>query len=130
MGFITKNGIQNLSKKNVALVLCIWIISAVILAGITVGVTDIQNAVVNEKNGDIAFCYFKLSLTNTIESTKNTLSREAKRANQDYAKKAISRAIFYKNDTLSREAWNCSAKYALGTGFSNFINYVHKSMKR
>ena len=45
----------------------------------------------------------------------------SKRANQDYAKKAISRALEYRNNIFGYVGWTSSIRFAPGAGLSNWI---------
>ena len=64
----------------------------------------------------------EMVLTNAANSAKQAIARETRRANQDYAQKAIAAAISSRNNTFATTAWASSARFAVGTGFSNGVN--------
>ena len=59
------------------------------------------------------------TLTTTITTLKKTIAREARRANQTYAQKAVSSAVSYAGNILSTTAWSSSVKFAAGCGIAN-----------
>ena len=61
------------------------------------------------------------ALTDAIKSTKNTLAREARRANQQYAQKVITTSINNRNNTLKFAACVSSLRYAGGAFVSSNI---------
>ena len=60
-------------------------------------------------------------LTNAIKSTKKTILRESRRANQKYAQKQISKAIAYRNNLLSSKALGGSIMFTATSFASNGI---------
>ena len=60
-------------------------------------------------------------LTNAIKSTKKTILRESRRANQKYAQKTISKAIAYRNNLLSYKALGGSIMFTATSFASNAI---------
>lgn len=61
----------------------------------------------------------KMVLSNAAKSTKQTIVREMRRANQKYAQKVIAAAISSRNDLFVNTALVASARFAAGTGVSN-----------
>ena len=62
-----------------------------------------------------------MTLTNTARSAAKTIEREARRANQQYAQKAITAAVSYRNEVFASAAWSGSIKFAAATGVSSGI---------
>ena len=60
-----------------------------------------------------------MALTNVVESAKSTIAREARRANQKYAQKAIASAITYRNKVVANKVWEGIAKFTTGSVVSN-----------
>ena len=70
----------------------------------------------------------KMVLSNAIKSTKQTIVRENRRANQKYAQKVIETTIRSRNNTLASTAVVSSFRFAAGSvvsnGFSGFYSKV------
>ena len=64
----------------------------------------------------------KMVLTNVYESTRNTIAREAYRANQKYAQKAVAAALSYRNNTIASTAWASGFRFVAGSEVSNAFN--------
>lgn len=60
-----------------------------------------------------------MALTSVINSTKQTIVRESRRANQQYALKAVASTISYRNNIISVSTWSSSFRFSLGCGLSN-----------
>ena len=58
-------------------------------------------------------------LTNAVLQLRKTMVREARRANQVYAQKAIASMTSYVHNFLSVETWAASVKLAAGCGITN-----------
>ena len=58
-------------------------------------------------------------LTNAVLQLRKTMVREARRANQVYAQKAIASMTSYVHNFLSVETWAASVKFAAGCGMTN-----------
>mgnify|MGYP003303548723 CR=1 FL=1 len=58
-------------------------------------------------------------LTTTIESTKKTIVRETRRANQQFAQKAIKSAASNCKNTLCSASWDASIRFTACTSISN-----------
>lgn len=67
----------------------------------------------------------KMALSNAANSAKQTIAREARRANQKYAQKVISATIRSCNNTFATTAWIASFRFAAGTGVSNAANVIY-----
>ena len=63
----------------------------------------------------------KMVLSNAAKSTRQTIVRESRRANQKYAQKIIAAAISSRNDLFANTAWIASMRFAAGTGISNGV---------
>ena len=61
----------------------------------------------------------KMVLTNTSKSAKQAIVRESRRANQQYAQKAISATISSRNNMFASTAWTSSLRFAAGSGIAN-----------
>ena len=59
------------------------------------------------------------TLTKLIDGSKRIADRELRRANQQYAQKAIASTMGYRNNILSYTTWGASARFAAGCGASN-----------
>lgn len=74
------------------------------------------------------------TLSNVVRSTKQTIVRESRRANQRYARKAVATTISYCRNTLAKSAWSSSFKYSAGCSVSNglsaFGNWIHNFFSR
>lgn len=64
-------------------------------------------------------------LTNAANSTKQTIAREMRRANQKYAQKAIASSLAYRNNIILSTLCDSSFKYAVGTVSSNFTTGIY-----
>ena len=60
-------------------------------------------------------------LTDAIEYMGKATAREARRANQQYATKAIERAIYYGSNIVSSSTWGASIRFAAGCGIANGV---------
>ena len=60
-------------------------------------------------------------LSNVIDSTKKTITCETRRANQQYAQKAIATASSYKSNVIALSTWSASFRFSLGCGVSNGV---------
>ena len=69
-----------------------------------------------------------MALTNVIKSTKTVMAREARRANRQYAQKAIMSAIRYRNNTISVSSWSSSFLFSTGTGISNAVTGAYSEL--
>ena len=67
----------------------------------------------------------KMALTNVYDSTRNTIAREARRANQTYAQKAVASALSYRNNTVANAAWASGFRFAAGSEVSNASNIAY-----
>ena len=61
-------------------------------------------------------------LTNAIESTKKTIKREVRRANQKYAKKAIASAAYSLRNTVATQGGEGAVRYLASTVFSSYTS--------
>lgn len=61
------------------------------------------------------------ALNNSIDYAKQVKTHLIHRANQEYAQKAIAKAILYRNDFISYTAWTASIRFAAGNGIANGI---------
>jgi len=61
-------------------------------------------------------------LTDAIEYMGQTAAREARRANQAYAAKAVANATYYGSNIISASAWEASFRFSAGCGVSNGVN--------
>ena len=68
---------------------------------------------------------YKMSLTDTIENFRTVVAREARRANQMFAKKAVASAKYYAGNTIAKSAWNASARFAVGNNISSMANLLY-----
>ena len=64
------------------------------------------------------------ALSTVVRNTKQTIIRESRRANRQYASKATAMAISSCSNTLANSAWSSSARFAAGCGVSNGINAI------
>ena len=80
-----------------------------ILMGFTSG--WIGNSGANERN----------LLTNSILQLRKTVVRETRRANQQYAQKAIASMTSYVHNILRTATWNSSIRFAAGCGIASAI---------
>ena len=62
------------------------------------------------------------NLSRTIESTRATVAREGRRANEKYALKAMERAVNYSNSVISNSGWSTGVKFGLTNFVSNIFN--------
>ena len=69
-----------------------------------------------------------MALTNAIKSTKTVMAREARRANRQYAQKAIMSAIRHRNNTISASSWSSSFLFSTGTGISNAVTGAYSEL--
>lgn len=60
-------------------------------------------------------------LTNSILQLRRTIAREARRANQQYAQKAIASMTSYVYTILRTATWNSSIRFAVGCGVASAI---------
>jgi len=60
-------------------------------------------------------------LSDTIEFVGKTAAREARRQNQTYAAKALTRATAYGTNILSSTAWEASIRFSAGCGVSSGV---------
>ena len=66
----------------------------------------------------------KMLLSNAAQSANQTIAREIRRANQQYAQKAIASALSYRNNTVALSAWSASARFSAGIGVSNTGTWI------
>lgn len=64
----------------------------------------------------------KMVLSNAANSAKQTIAREARRANQKYAQKVITAAISSRNNMFASTAWSTSGRFALGVEVANVFS--------
>ena len=64
----------------------------------------------------------KMVLSNAANSAKQTIAREARRANQKYAQKVITAAVSSRNNMFASTAWSTSGRFALGVGVANVVS--------
>ena len=62
-----------------------------------------------------------MMLTDSARRTMQVITREAHRANQEYAQKAKARAIGYCINLFEFTTWEASSRFAIGTGVSNGV---------
>ena len=62
-----------------------------------------------------------MMLTDSAHRTMQVITREAHRANQEYAQKAKARAIGYCINLFEFTTWEASVRFAIGTGVSNGV---------
>ena len=72
---------------------------------------------------------YKLTLTNTIKNAKDTVVRESRRANREYAAKAVTNALAYRNNRLSYEAVMFSTSSIVSTIVSTIKTNLVYSIK-
>ena len=65
---------------------------------------------------------YKGKISNEMKDFKNQLAREGRRANRDYAKKAVAQAKYRYGNELSLEAWSFVGSTGFFTGVSAFLN--------
>ena len=70
----------------------------------------------------------KMVLSNAAKSAKQTIAREGRRANQQYAQKVIASTISARNSMFSSTALNSSFKFAVGSGVSNGVTGIYSSL--
>ena len=70
----------------------------------------------------------KLALSDAARSAKQAIAREARRANQKYAQKAIARTISSRNNVFANTAWVASFRFAAGSGVSNGVTGKYSSL--
>ena len=71
----------------------------------------------------------KMVLSNAAKSAKQTIARESRRANQQYAQKVIAATISSRNNTFASTAWVASFRFAAGTGISNGATGKYSSLE-
>ena len=71
----------------------------------------------------------KMVLSNAAKSVKQTIARESRRANQQYAQKVIAATISSRNNTFASTAWVASFRFAAGTGISNGATGKYSSLE-
>ena len=64
-------------------------------------------------------------LTNSILQLRRTLAREARRANREYAQKAIVSMTSYVHNILAVATWESSITFAAGCGITNAVTSVY-----
>ena len=63
-----------------------------------------------------------MALTNVVSSTKNTIIRESRRANQVHAQKVITKAVTSRNSALGYSFLFGTIRFAIGTDLANRVN--------
>jgi hypothetical protein len=109
----------------------------IIIGGGIGGVSYIADCYVNDKpinSGELGFSVVMgmasgaiggpganegLVLTDAIEYMGKAAAREARRANQKYAAKALGNAMSYGSNILSSSAWEASIRFSAGCGVAN-----------
>ena len=66
-------------------------------------------------------------LSNAVHSARQTIARETRRANQQYAQKVISATIASLDDIFSISTWSASFRFAVGSGVSNGVTGKYSS---
>lgn len=69
----------------------------------------------------------KMVLSNAAKSAKQTIARETRRANQQYAQKVIASTISTRNNIFSSTTWGASFRFAAGSGVSNGVTGIYSS---
>ena len=68
---------------------------------------------------------YEFKLTNTIRNTSAVVQREMRRANQKYARKAISKAISSSNNILQYKALGFSVSTSLNTLATGVVSEIY-----